>query len=131
GLFAFFYACLHFSTYALIDQGGDVRAIVKDVLERKFIFVGFAALVALVPLAITSTSKMLKRMGAARWKRLHRLAYVAASLGVVHFILRVKKDESEPAAYAVVLAALFLVRVLSWARQRGASPARARAARPG
>jgi sulfoxide reductase heme-binding subunit YedZ len=129
GLFGFFYACLHFVTYAVVDQGLRLGPILKDILERKFIFVGFSALVLLVPLAVTSTSKMLKRLGAARWKRLHRLAYLTASLGVIHFVLRVKKDPSEPAAYGAVLAMLFAVRIASFLSKRwapGKTPARSR-----
>ena len=111
GLFGFFYGLLHVSTYTVLDQGLDWPAIWADVTKRKFIFVGVATFVLLVPLAMTSTSGALKRLGYARWKRLHRLAYVAPLLGVVHFTWRVKKDVSEPVAYAVVLGALLLVRV--------------------
>ncbi len=118
GLFAFFYASLHVATYAGLDQVFDVRAIVSDVLERKFIFVGFAAFVTLVPLAVTSTNASVRRLGYARWKRLHRLAYVAAALGIVHFVWRVKKDLSEPAVYGLVLGALLLVRVVTHLRSR-------------
>jgi methionine sulfoxide reductase heme-binding subunit len=112
GLFAFFYASLHFLTYAGLDQSLNWRAIFEDITKRKFIFVGFAALVLLIPLAVTSTSGMLKRLGFARWKRLHRLAYVAAGLGIVHFVLRVKKDMTEPLIYGAVLALLLASRLL-------------------
>lgn len=111
GLLGFSYACAHLLTYAALDQVLDVRAIVRDVIERRFIAVGMTAFVLLVPLAATSTSGMLKRLGAARWKRLHRLAYVVASLGVVHFLWRVKKDRTEPLAYGAVLGVLFAVRL--------------------
>ncbi|WP_441293093.1 protein-methionine-sulfoxide reductase heme-binding subunit MsrQ [Sorangium sp. KYC3313] len=120
GLLAFFYACAHFLTYALIDQGLDVRAIVEDITERPFLLAGFVALLALVPLAATSTARMLKRLGAARWKRLHRLAYAAAVLGIVHFFLRVKKDATEPMIYAALLALLFAVRIASAVLRRRA-----------
>ena len=116
GLFGFFYALLHVATYTGLDQGFDWRAIWADVTKRKFIFVGFAAFVLLIPLAITSTNGSVKRLGYARWKRLHRLAYVAPILAVVHFVWRVKRDVSEPALYAVVLAALIGVRIAAWAR---------------
>ncbi len=122
GLLAFFYASLHFLLYAVIDQGLAWAAIVKDVTERRFITVGFAAFVLLIPLAATSTSGMLKRLGARRWKRLHRLAYVSAALAAVHFIWRVKRDLTQPGAYALVLGVLLLLRVLDrkrkprWAR---------------
>jgi len=118
GLFGFFYALLHASTYAGLDQVLDWPAIWEDVTKRKFIFVGLAAFVLLIPLAATSTSGALKRLGHARWKRLHRLAYVAPILGVVHFTWRVKKDVREPAAYAVVIGALLVVRAGVYLRAR-------------
>jgi len=119
GLFGFFYAVLHVLTYAGLDQVLDWRAIWDDVTKRKFIFVGFSAFVLLIPLAATSTSKALKRLGYARWKRLHRLAYVAPLLGVIHFTWRVKKDVTEPVAYAVVLGALLVFRLGAYLRERG------------
>ncbi|XXT66064.1 protein-methionine-sulfoxide reductase heme-binding subunit MsrQ [Sorangium sp. So ce693] len=122
GLLAFFYACAHFLTYAIVDQGLEVRAIVEDITERPFILAGFVALLALVPLAVTSTARMLKRLGAARWKRLHRLAYVAAVLGIAHFFLRVKKDTTEPMIYGALLALLFAVRIASAVLRRRAAP---------
>jgi sulfoxide reductase heme-binding subunit YedZ len=118
GLFAAFYAGLHLCTYAALDQGLEVKAIWKDITERKFIWLGFLAFLLLVPLAITSTSGMLKRLGFTWWKRLHRLAYVAAALGVIHFVLRVKKDLTEPAIYGVILGLLFAVRMGSYLRAR-------------
>ncbi len=125
GLAGFSYAALHLATYAGVDQLLDVRAIGKDLVERPFILVGFTAFVLLVPLAVTSTAGMLKRLGFARWKRLHRLAYVAAALGVVHFFLRVKKDVTEPAVYGALLAALFVVRIGVFVRERTAPGRRA------
>ncbi|MBI3248680.1 MAG: sulfoxide reductase heme-binding subunit YedZ [Deltaproteobacteria bacterium] len=118
GLYSFFYATLHVSTYTGLDQFFDWRTIVDDVTKRKFIFVGFAALVLLIPLAVTSTNAAVKRMGYARWKQLHRLAYVAPILGVIHFTWRVKKDVREPTLYAIVLGALLLIRVVAYARSR-------------
>jgi len=112
GLFGFFYATLHVSTYAGLDQFFDWQAIFEDVTKRKFIFVGFAAFIALIPLAVTSTSAAVKRMGYGHWKRLHRLAYVAPLLGVLHFIWRVKKDVSEPVFYALILGTLLLIRIV-------------------
>src|SRR6185503_19357242 len=99
GLFGFFYESMHLLTYAGLDQTLDFKAILKDIAERKFILVGFLAFLLLVPLAITSTAKMVKRLGFAAWKRLHRPAYVAPTLGVLHFVLRVKKDLTEPLIY--------------------------------
>ena len=106
GLFGFFYAILHLTTYVAIDQGFEFRAVLKDVLKRKFIFVGFAAFLLLVPLAITSTNAMVRRLGFRAWQRLHRIAYVATILGVIHFVWRVKKDVTEPVIYGAVLAVL-------------------------
>jgi methionine sulfoxide reductase heme-binding subunit len=113
GLLAFAYATLHVVVYAGLDQGLDVRAVLADVFKRKFIFVGFAAFVMMIPLAWTSTKGAVRRMGFVRWKRLHLLVYPAALCAVVHFVWRVKKDLSEPLAYAAILAALLLVRVVA------------------
>jgi sulfoxide reductase heme-binding subunit YedZ len=112
GLSAFLYASLHVITYAFVDQGLDWRAILKDVTERKFIAVGFLAFVLLIPLAVTSTSGMLKRLGFKQWKRLHKLAYAASALGIVHFVWRVKKDLTEPILYGSALAILLAIRLL-------------------
>ena len=111
GLFGFAYATLHVSTYVGIDQFFDWQAITADILKRPFIFVGFAAFVLLIPLAVTSTAAWVKRLGYARWKQLHRLAYIAPLLGVLHFTWRVKKDVSEPLTYAFILGILLLIRV--------------------
>jgi sulfoxide reductase heme-binding subunit YedZ len=116
GLFAFFYASLHFTTYVIVDQGLRARAILADVTKRPFIISGFAAFVLLVPLAWTSTAASVQRLGFARWKRLHRLAYLAGALAAFHFWLRVKKDVREPAIYAGILAALLLTRMAFWLR---------------
>ena len=117
GLLAFGYACLHFSTYLAVDQFFDLGDIGRDIVKRKFITIGFAALVLLIPLAVTSTSGMVKRLGARRWKRLHRLVYVAAVLGIIHFIWRVKSDLREPLIYAAVLAGLLGVRLVAVLRR--------------
>ncbi len=111
GLFAFSYALLHMTTYVGLDQTLSWRAIFADITKRKFIFVGFLAFVMLVPLALTSTAAAVRRLGFVRWKRLHRLAYAAAILGVIHFIWRVKKDLREPVIYAAILGALLLARL--------------------
>ncbi len=111
GLFAFFYASLHFITYFWLDQYFDWMAIVKDIYKRPFITLGFAAFVLLIPLAATSTNAMVKRLGARRWLWLHRLIYVLATLGVAHFWWLVKKDITEPVGFALVLAALFGMRL--------------------
>jgi sulfoxide reductase heme-binding subunit YedZ len=113
GLFAFFYVCLHFTTYLWLDQFFDWPHIVKDIGKRPFITVGFAAFVLLIPLAVTSTNAMVRRLGAARWQALHRLVYLIATLGVVHYWWLVKKDVTQPAIYAAVLALLLGYRALA------------------
>lgn len=118
GLFAFWYAFFHVATYAFVDQGARFGAIVADIVKRPFILFGFLAFVILTALAITSPLSMVKRLGARRWKRLHRLGYVAGALAVVHFFLRVKKDVGEPAVYGAVLALLLLVRLVVFLQQR-------------
>lgn len=112
GLFAFFYATLHVATYVGLDQQLDFTAILEDIEERQFILVGFLAWALLVPLTITSTDRSVRRLGFKRWKLLHRLAYLCAILGVVHFILRVKIDLTEPLAYGAILASLLFSRLL-------------------
>ena len=123
GLFAFFYASLHFTTYIWLDQFFDWKDIVKDIGKRPFIMLGFAAFLLLIPLAITSTNAMVKRLGAKRWQWLHRLIYVLSALGVTHFWWLVKKDTTEPFIFALLLAALFIIRLLYLLKQqRSASP---------
>ncbi len=116
GLFAFFYACLHFLTYLVLDQFFDWPAIVKDIAKRPYITVGFPAFVMLIPLALTSTNNMVRRLGGKRWKMLHRLVYVIAIAGVVHFWWLVKKDITEPVQFAAVLAVLLGFRFIRWWR---------------
>ena len=123
GLFAFFYALLHVSTYTGLDQSFDFRAIFEDVTQRKFIFLGFAAFVLLVPLAVTSTDAAVRRLGFVKWKRLHRLAYVAGVLAAIHFLLRVKVVSSEPLTYAACVAGLLLVRFVAFKHSRPPSRA--------
>ncbi len=111
GLFAFFYASLHFVTYIWLDQFFDVRDIVKDVIKRPFITVGFLAFLCLVPLAVTSTNAMVRRLGGKRWQALHRLVYAIAILGVVHYWWLVKRDIREPLIYAAILTLLLGLRI--------------------
>jgi sulfoxide reductase heme-binding subunit YedZ len=118
GVFAFFYALLHFTAYAWLDQGLDWRAIGADIVKRPYITIGMAALLMLIPLAVTSTNGWMRRLK-KRWQRLHRLVYVIALLGVWHFWWQVKKDITEPLIYAGILALL-----LGWRLLRG--PLRAR-----
>jgi methionine sulfoxide reductase heme-binding subunit len=106
GLYAFFYGVIHLSSYLAFDHAFDAADILKDIVKRPFITVGFITLVLMAPLAITSTNAMVRRLGARRWLALHRLVYLIAPLGVLHFWWMVKKDVSEPALYAAIVAAL-------------------------
>ena len=119
GLFAFFYASAHLLTYVWFDQWFSLEEIAKDIWKRPFITVGFAAFVLLVPLAITSTNRMIRRLG-RRWSQLHRLVYLIAMLGVAHFwwLKEDKNDLSEPWLYAGIVSALLLFRLLYPAWQR-------------
>ncbi len=119
GLFAFFYACLHFTTFLWFDHFFDVNEMLKDVIKRPFITVGFAAFVLLIPLAITSTNGMVKRLGGKRWQWLHRLIYVITSLGILHYwwMKAGKHDFEQPIIFGVIVAALLLIRIF-WAWQK-------------
>lgn len=116
GLFAFFYAVLHFVAYAWLDQGLAWRAIGEDIVKRPYITIGMLALLMLVPLAITSTNRMIRRLK-KRWQSLHRLIYPIAILGVWHFYWQVKRDVREPLIYAGILALLLGYRVWRSARK--------------
>jgi len=116
GLFAFFYVILHFSSYIGLDQFFYWSGIWQDIVKRVYITLGMAAVLMLTPLAVTSTDKMIKRLGGRKWRRLHRLVYPAAVLGVIHFYMMLKADYTEPAIYAVILACFFGVRIYKkWA----------------
>lgn len=110
GLYAFFYGCLHLITYSIFDKSLGLSAIVADVWQRPFIAIGMLAFTMLVPLAVTSTNGMVKRLGGKNWVRLHRLTYVAAILGVIHFWMIVKSDIFYPVVFGLVLAALLAIR---------------------
>ena len=128
GLFAFYHVCVHFLAYVGLDQFFALGYILEDVLERRYITAGFTALVLLTPLAVTSTKGWIRRLG-KRWRQLHRLAYVAAALGVLHFFWKVRADTFWPLAAALLLAALFAVRIVhavSKKRARPRKPARRR-----
>ncbi|HTP49102.1 MAG TPA: protein-methionine-sulfoxide reductase heme-binding subunit MsrQ [Anaeromyxobacteraceae bacterium] len=116
GLFAFTYASLHFAFYVGVDKFFDWRTIGVDLTKRPFIMVGFAALLVLAPLAITSTDGWVRRLGYRRWKRLHRLSYAAAALAIVHFLWRVKADHRRPLMFAAAFAVLLAARVPGWVR---------------
>ena len=114
GLFAFFYVVLHFLTYIWLDKFFDVHDMLADIAKRRFITVGFAGLLCLLPLALTSTQGWIRRLGGKRWNQLHRLIYLAAIAGVIHYWWLVKADVSRPMQYAFVLGVLLLYRVGMW-----------------
>ena len=123
GLFAFFYGTLHLVTYSVFDRRLSLPAIVGDVAQRPFIAIGMAAFLMLTPLAITSTNGWVKRLGGKKWARLHRLTYVAAILGVIHFWMIVKSDVFYPALFGIVLAGLLVYRLIK--SKRATAQARA------
>jgi len=110
GLFAFFYASLHMLTYIGLDYRFDINAISKDILTKRFVFVGFAAWLLLTPLALTSSKKMMSLLK-QYWKKLHRLIYLISILGVTHFLWLVKKDMTEPLIYLFIILFLLALRV--------------------
>lgn len=111
GLYAFFYAMLHFLAYFGLDQSFDLQSVFEDVIKRPYITVGFSVLVMLTPLALTSTNGMIKRLGGRRWKRLHQLVYLCGIGGVLHYLWLVKADLSDPLVYLAVLILLFVLRL--------------------
>lgn len=113
GLFAFFYVCLHFGVYLIFDQFFDWAGIVEDVAKRPYITVGFTGWLLLIPLAVTSTNGMIKRLG-RNWQRLHRLVYVIGALGVLHYLWLVKADIAEPLLYGGILGVLLGYRLWWW-----------------
>lgn len=118
GLFSFFYISLHFTVYAALDQRFDLSAIGEDIAERPYITLGVTGLILLIPLAVTSTSGMMRRLG-RRWTSLHRLVYVVAILGAWHFWWQVKKDIAEPLIYVAILAVLLGFRmIVAWRRKK-------------
>ena len=125
GLFAFFYASLHLVTYVIFDTGYDFSAIVKDVYMRPFITAGFTAFVLMLPLALTSTAGMIRRLGGRRWQMLHWLIYPTAIAGVIHYYWLVKSDETVPLRFAAVVTVLLGYRIVAYIMQR-----RRRAAAP-
>lgn len=112
GLFAFFYSLLHVGTYVFLDQFFDWMGILKDIVKRPYITVGFSALVLMIPLVITSTDRMLRRLGGERWRKLHRLIYLITFGGIVHFWWLVKKDITEPLLFALLYVVSMSLRFL-------------------
>jgi methionine sulfoxide reductase heme-binding subunit len=124
GLYAFFYGCLHFLCFFSLDRAFSVSSTLSEMVKRKYLIVGSTALLVMVPLAVTSTNAMIKRLGGKRWRALHRLAYVAAAAGVIHYYMQVKADVRQPLAFAAALTLLLGYRVMGyWRRRQPASPA--------
>src|SRR5258708_10071405 len=114
GLFAFFYGTLHLMTYVWLDKFFDVHEMLHDIAKRKFITVGMTAFALMTPLALTSTKWSIRKLGGKRWQALHRLIYVSAAAGVIHYIWLVQSDLKKPLEYAAVLAVLMAYRVTAW-----------------
>jgi sulfoxide reductase heme-binding subunit YedZ len=121
GLYAFFYGALHLTAYVWFDKSFDAAAIAQDVARRRFILVGFLAFASMVPLAVTSTDRMIKRLGGKRWQKLHRLVYLSAVAGVVHYYLLVKSDLRKPLLFAALVALLLGYRAYA-SYTKGATP---------
>jgi sulfoxide reductase heme-binding subunit YedZ len=128
GLYAFFYACLHFLIFFSFDRSFSVSGTLSEMVKRKYLIVGSTALLVMVPLAVTSTNAMIKRLGGKRWRALHRLAYVAALAGVIHYYMQVKADVRQPLAFGAVLTVLLGYRLVDYWRQR--KPATVAAVKP-
>ena len=128
GLFAFLYASLHFGVWLVLDHYFDWREMGADIAKRPYITVGMAALLLLIPLAATSTSAMIKRMGGVAWRRLHSLVYLVGILAALHYLWLAKKSVTGPYYYIAVLVILLGVRLVDWGRRRLAARARVRAA---
>jgi sulfoxide reductase heme-binding subunit YedZ len=118
GLFAFFYVCLHFTAYIWLDQNLDLASTLKDVAKRPFITAGFTAFVLLIPLALTSTTGWIRRLGGARWQMLHRLIYISGIAGGVHYYWKVKSDVRQPVLYLTIIALLLAFRLITKLRER-------------
>src|SRR5579859_3806743 len=130
GLYAFFYGCLHFLCFFSLDRAFSVASTLTEMTKRKYLIVGGTALLAMVPLAVTSTNAMIKRLGGKRWRALHRLAYVAAIAGVVHYYMQVKADVRQPLAFAAALTILLGYRLTVHLRRPKATPAATSAVKP-
>lgn len=126
GLYAFFYGSLHFLTYIWLDKFFDIHEMLADIAKRRFITVGLTAFLLLIPLAITSTAGWIRRLGGKRWQMLHRLIYVSAICGVIHYLWLVKADIRKPLDYGAILAILLGYRIAAWGvpklRARGVIP---------
>lgn len=125
GLYAFFYACVHFLLFFCLDRGFSVSSTLTEMVKRKYLIIGSTALILMIPLAVTSTNAMIKRLGGKRWRALHRLAYVAAICGVIHYYMQVKADTRQPLVFAAVLTILLAYRLLDYLPKRKPAPAQA------
>jgi methionine sulfoxide reductase heme-binding subunit len=114
GLYAFFYGSLHFLTYIWLDKFFNLHEMLVDVAKRKFITVGFTAFVLLIPLAVTSTAGWIRRLGGKRWQVLHRVIYISAVAGIIHYLWLVKADIRKPLEYGAILAVLLSYRLVLW-----------------
>jgi sulfoxide reductase heme-binding subunit YedZ len=114
GDYAFFYGCLHLMTYVWLDKFFDVHEMLHDIAKRRFITAGLTAWLLMLPLAITSTTGWIRRLGGKRWQLLHRLIYFSAAAGVIHFIWLVKADLRRPLTYGLILAVLLAYRLVVW-----------------
>jgi methionine sulfoxide reductase heme-binding subunit len=123
GLYAFFYACLHFLIFFSLDRSCSISSTLSEMVKRKYLIVGSTGLLAMVPLAVTSANAMIKRLGGKRWRALHRLAYVAAIAGVAHYYMQVKADVRKPLAFGGVLAVLLGYRLTIYLRRAKPVPA--------
>ena len=130
GLFAFSYALIHLSIYFVLDLELKWGDLAEDIIKRPYITIGMAAFAMLIPLAITSTAKMVKRLGGKRWAALHRTIYAIVILGTIHFWMAVKRDITDPLIFALIFAVLLGYRVLAWRRRRAAAATRAANAPP-
>jgi len=121
GLFAFFYGTLHLMTWVWLDKFFDVHEMLADIAKRKFITAGMTAFAFMIPLALTSTQWSIRKLGGKRWQALHRLIYLSAAVGVIHYVWLVKADLKKPLEYAFVLTLLVLYRIVVWFGSRTAS----------
>jgi methionine sulfoxide reductase heme-binding subunit len=124
GLFAFFYGSVHFLTYVGIEQSFDLKQMLDDVTQRPFITAGYIAFLLMIPLAVTSTSGMVRRLGGKRWQLLHRLVYLSAIAGAVHFYWKVKSDITVPMRFIVVIAILLCYRLVAAVMKSAKQPAK-------
>ena len=130
GLYAFFYACLHFLIFFCLDRSFSVSSTLTEMAKRNYLIIGSIALLVMVPLAVTSTNAMIKRLGGKRWRALHRLAYVAGIAGVIHYYMQTKKDVRQPLVFMAILALLLVYRLVEYWGQRKPAQAAAMPVKP-